>query len=323
MITLILQFLLSAGLVFYSARLLAQSSDTIATSTRLGHFFVGTFLLAASTSLPEFFVDIRATIADTPDLAAGDLLGSSLVNLSIFAIATLLYRSHLPSRLPKMTKPILLAIVLTGIVILSIYFPDFHLLLFGISTGSLVIVILYLGGIRFLFEKEPKDSHFKKEDNTKKLTGAIVRFAFATGILFFSSPWIIASVTKLSELWGLDHSFVGASLLALTTSLPELVSSIVAARLGLFDLILGNIVGSNSLNMIIFFFMDWIWKKGSIWSHLSKKHVIAGGFVIFNMTLLLILNLSKKNDQKKKMIFNAAIILLSSLVSYGLLFYFK
>lgn len=326
MINTLIQFFISAVLVFYSARLLAQSSDTIAKSTRLGHFFVGSFLLAASTSLPEFFVDIRATLANAPDLAAGDLLGSSMVNLSIFAIVVLTYHKKLPSRIPKMTKPVLTAILLTFIVVFSIQFSDYHYLFFGISTGSLTIIGMYILGIRFFIEKDQTDPHLKISSGasqSKNLFPAIIRFLSATALLFFSSPWIISSISKLSELSGIDHSFMGATLLALTTSLPELVASMVAARMGLFDLVLGNIIGSNSFNMIIFFFMDWIWKNGALWEHLSKKHIVTGVTVILNMTLLMIFGLSEKNKGKKQVIGAAMIIFFSNIISYGALFFFR
>ena len=108
MIELVLQFLGLAAIVAAAGTVLALSADRIAAITRLGRLLVGSLLLAGATSLPELSVDVAAVRGGLTDLAAGDLLGSSLMNLLILAGVDLAQRSRggcSPARPPSMPSP--------------------------------------------------------------------------------------------------------------------------------------------------------------------------------------------------------------------------
>lgn len=313
MTMILLQFIFSAGMIFVASRWLTRAADGIARSTRLGHFLVGSLFLAASTSAPEFFVDLHATVLGAPNLAAGDLMGSSIVNLAILSFCILIYHRHLPEKFQNITWPAVLSILLTAIVALAIVIPMPQL--WNIGLGSYFIVATYALGVKFLYKADidrayPQTPHF--------FFKSVILFLVATVILFFTAPILVESMTTLCHMLEIDHTFMGATLLALTTSLPELFTSIIAARAGLFDLILGNIIGSNAFNMIIFSFMDLIWRDGSIWSQFSKQHLIAAFAVIANMSLLIVT--ARHRGGTRTMLFGALIILISSSICYILLY---
>jgi cation:H+ antiporter len=121
----------------------------------------------------------------------------------------------------------------------------------------------------------------------------------------------------------LGNTFLGASLLELTTSLPELISSVTAVRIGLFDLVIGNIIGSNALNMVIFVFMDWIWTKPPLWSHLSPKNILIAGVVVVNMLLVALTwgKISEKRFRIKS--WGTLLILFLSLGCYLVLYFLR
>lgn len=283
----LLQFLLSGLLIWFSARWLVKASDEIAKMTGLGHVFVGSLFLAASTSTPELFVDIEATRRGIPDLAAGDLLGSSLINLTIFCTLTLIYWKSTNDNLPRQTRfSSWLAALLTAEVGLFIFLrSDLSVSIFSLSSFALIIT--YLAGWRMIFETPQtnrESAEIKK--SPRHLFKSVIGFFSGTIVIFFASPFLVSSVEIMADQTGLGKTLIGTSLLALTTSFPELSSSITAIRRGLFNLVAGNIVGSNCMNMLIFVVMDGIWQKGSLWTHLSRKNLIAAGFVILNMVLL-------------------------------------
>lgn len=319
MIWPILQFIFSAGMIFIAARWLTRASDAIARITRLGHFLVGGLFLAASTSAPEFFVDIHATLQGAPNLAAGDLLGSSIINLLILSLCILVFNKRIPDKLQNITWPAILSIVLTIVVALAIVIPQPQL--WGIGAGSYVIVTVYILGLKLLFRLSVPliiDQPKVPPSPRRLLVKPVLLFLAASVLLFFMAPILVSSVSTLCHILEIDHTFMGSTLLALTTSFPELFTSIFAARMGLFDLVLGNIVGSNAFNMIIFAFMDLAWQDGPLWSHFSKSHIIAASAVVLNMALLIFAN--RFLARKRALLLMAVLILISSSICYVLLY---
>lgn len=284
----IAQLVVSATVVVFAARWLTQASDDIAKATGLGHLFIGSLFLAASTSTPEFFVDIRATLDGFPNLASGDLLGSSLMNLIIFSALALAYgitRTQFEATGIGISS--LLAAVLSAEIGLFIFLkPSIRLL--GLNLGSYLILGTYLVGMRIIFKKtrSPHSESLPSAVSPRRILRPMLRFFLAAIVLFFASPLLVGSMERISLSTGLGNTFLGASLLALTTSLPELISSATAVRMGLFDLVIGNIVGSNALNMLIFVFMDWIWRPPPLWDHLSWKNILISGAVVLNMLVV-------------------------------------
>lgn len=286
----VLQFFLSAMAIVFAARWLTKACDVIARLTGLGHVFVGSIFLAASTSAPELFVDIEATSKGMPNLAAGDLLGSSLINLLIFCILILLFRPGLVS-LPDIRSSfrlgiLALAMTLTVGVLILIH-PPGHFM--GIHWGSYGLIAIYLLGFRFLLSNGAVNETRVKEatlTRSGQLAKTTLSFLASAAILAFMAPLLVESAESLSHSTGLGNSFVGTTFIAVTTSLPELTSSIVAARMGVFDMVLGNIVGSNAFNMLIFVAMDIVWKQGNLWENLSSAHVISAGFIAIAFLVL-------------------------------------
>lgn len=323
---ILFQFFWSSALIWLAARWLVKASDEIAQNTGLGHLFVGSIFLAASTSSPELFVDIEATRKGIPDLAAGDLLGSSLVNLTIFCVLSLIFWRSAGFELSRqMRLSAWLAALLTAEVGLFISFHS-DLSFRGFSLASLILAVTYIAGLRMIFEKPRGKGDGNppgKKRSPRLLFKSVIEFFSGTILIFFASPFLVSSVENIADRTGLGNSFIGMSLLALATSLPELSSSITAIRKGLFQLVAGNIAGSNTMNMLIFVVMDGIWEKGSLWTHLSGKNVIAAAFVAMNMALLAVPGTSKSGRRLIGDRVKIWLILISSVSSYVVLYFWK
>ena len=147
------EFIVSAIVIVFAAHRLVQASEEIAACTGIGHLFIGSLFLAGSTSAPEFFVDVRATMEGIPNLAAGDLLGSSLMNLMIFSFLALRFHAmREPARTPDLRLSSLLAALLSAEVGFFIWLhPPWQLL--GLNVGSLLLMGTYLFGMRRLFRR--------------------------------------------------------------------------------------------------------------------------------------------------------------------------
>ncbi|MGE0605723.1 MAG: sodium:calcium antiporter [Pirellulales bacterium] len=281
------EFLLLAAAIVGIGSLLSRFADQIAEITGLGRLLVGSVLLAGATSLPELTVDITAVRMGLPNLAAGDLLGSSLMNLLILALLDLtnysrgkmLSREAAGHALSGMLSVTLTAFVGMAILTASrIEFPRF----LGAGLPTWGILALYLLGVRVVFLDQrlaasaAKEALPPGEEQAHKLPPLwqpIVGFALAAAVLFFIGPRLAHTASKLAELSGLGNTFVGTTLVALCTSLPELVSSLAAIRLKAFDLAVGNVFGSNAFNIILFVPLDML-HDGPLYPALAPSHLV-------------------------------------------------
>jgi cation:H+ antiporter len=299
MLFLILEFIGLALVVAIAGTFLARAADTIAESTGLGRLVIGSLLLAGVTSLPELSVDISAVRAGLVDIAAGDLFGSSLMNLLILAGLDLAWRGERRMFSREAASHALsatLGIVLTGLagtaVLTAGKLPPVEWL--GIGGWSWAILAAYLLGARMLFldqrisaradreaaaEAEVQGRSADNQPHPGRLGWAAMTFAAAAAALFFAGPQLSETAGSLAERSGLGGTFVGTTLVAVTTSLPELVSSITALRLGAIDLAIGNAFGSNAFNMILFVPLDAV-HDGPVFAALSPAHAVTAMAVI-------------------------------------------
>jgi cation:H+ antiporter len=312
-----MQFFASAVVIIIAGTLLTRCADAIAEMTGLGRLLVGSILLAGATSLPELAVDISAARAGAPNLGMGDLVGSSLFNLLILAIADLSHRKRgrLLSRLSAahaLSGAVSIGLTATvGLFILV----DAKVQpggLFGTSWGSLAVLAGYLLGIRIVYhdqklsmaeaEKEvgarPAHSDFESEDDggdkprvfsliQSSLPAAIAGYVLAAGVILAAAPFLAESADQIARLSGLGRTFIGTTLVALSTSLPELVATIAAIRIGAVDLAIGNVFGSNAFNMLIVLAMDLAY-PGPIFAVFEPTHALtAFGVIVVSSVAIL------------------------------------
>jgi len=269
-------FFVSAAVIVVAGVFLTRYSDRIAELTKLGRLLVGSVFLAAATSLPEFFVDMSAVRTNMPNLAVGDLLGSSLFNLLILAIADLIHkdgnilfsRASSQHALAASMCISVTAVAGTGIL-LGPPLAKYSLGELGLGTAS--IVVAYLLGLRMIYFNQSLGTALRdsltsgvREQRRRALVRALGGYLMASGAILLAAPFMAEAAGEIAEKTGIGTSFVGTTLVAFSTSLPEFVSTISAVRRGAFDLALGNIFGSNAFNMILLAPLD-LFYEGSSW----------------------------------------------------------
>lgn len=285
-------FVLSGLLIVIAGSALAKYADDISDITGMGRLWTGSILLAAATSLPELATDVAAVRMGAPDLAAGDLFGSSMANMLILAIVDLIYsRQHLLQKAAlDHALAASLAITLNAIGAIFMLLHE-KLTVFGASPVSWIILVLYVAGTRVLYQHNrtensapPTSPSPPQEVPPKgKLSVALAKFfAAALGVLL-AAPGFAWAAKGIAERTGLGSTFVGTWLVGLSTSLPELVSTIAAVRMGAFDLAVGNLFGSNAFNMVVFLPMDLAQPGSAISSSLAPAHALSGLIAIILM----------------------------------------
>lgn len=278
-----LQFFLSAVVIVVAGTFLTRFADAIADLTKLGKLMVGSIFLAGATSLPELTVDVSAARMGLADVAVGDLLGSSLFNLLILGILDLSHRSRgrLLSRVSAAhALSATMSIALTALVGVWIVMA-FDFTIVGVGIGSVTVLIAYVLGFRLVYydqQMAAKQTGGQAEPvlvpaGRLTLRQAVAGYVVAAAVIFIAGPFLANAAGRLAELTGLGDTFVGTTLVALSTSLPELATTLTALRGGAFDLALGNIFGSNCFNMMLVVPVDMAY-PGALLGAAAKTHMI-------------------------------------------------
>src|SRR3972149_4379821 len=268
--------------------------------------------------------------ADTPNRARGDFMGSCVFNLSIIALMDI----------PHGPKPIFskaehghiisagFGVILIGIAAISILSNASIPAVGHIGIYTPAIILIYMIGVRslFLFEKR-KIKEFVEEMaealqyehiSTKE---AVSKYVFNALIIIGAAAWLPFIGDRLAEETGLGRSFIGSIFIALTTSLPELVVSISALKIGAADMAIANLFGSNIFNIFILAIDDIFYKKGPLLAHVSLNHVATGVIAVI-MTGIAIISLTYRLEKKPflRLGWDTISILLAYIVNIYLLY---
>lgn len=295
----VLAFVASGAVVVFAGGALARHADSIAAATRLGRLWVGAVLLAGATSLPELTTDLTAVRIGAADLAIGDLFGSSMANMLILSMIDLVpHRGRVLRRVAlDHALAATLAISLNGLAAAFVLVrSDVEFL--GMSPGSALLFAVYLVGARWVYQHmtredlapppaaaaaDPTTEAAPEAATAPPLRRSILGFAIAAAAILASAPALAWSARGIAVVTGLGETFIGTWLVGLATSLPELVASVAAVRMGSFDLAVGNLFGSNALNMAIFLPLD-LAHPGSLFASLDPNHALSALFAIVLMS---------------------------------------
>ena len=292
LLAVLLGLVAGAAGVVYAGIVLAKSADVIATKTGLGGLWLGMVLLAFATSLPELATAAVTVLIDAPDLAAGNLFGSNMANMLILAALNLvpgsaIFRRASLDQALSATLAISLTAMAAGFVLLAT-----PLAIGRLGPGSILLITTYLVGSRAILrhttagdgggEAAPEDD----DGPAWSLRKAAGIFLVGTVVVTVSAPVFGLAAEGAVELTGLTESFVGVIVLGVATSLPEVVTSLAALRIGAHDLAVGNLFGSNAINMVMFVPLDLL-TPGSILAAVDPVHAFVGLASILMMALAL------------------------------------
>ncbi|MCS7198131.1 MAG: sodium:calcium antiporter [Candidatus Bipolaricaulota bacterium] len=262
------------GVIWFAGKSLTRAADIIAVRTGIGRVFIGSVLLAAMTSLPEVATEAAAASMGLVDIALGDLFGSNIYNVTILAVGGIVWgrgsllavasQSHLVTAL--------LGMLLAAIAALALLIkPNIGFL--GIGIEIYAILGVYLAGVIMLRTRSDPPEHIEALPQ-QNLALTWVRFFISAGFVIGAAIFLSKAADVIATETGLGGTFIGTTLVAFTTSAPELVTSIAAIRMGAVDLALGNVLGSNIFNMNILVISDLFYRGGYIISAGSSTHAI-------------------------------------------------
>ncbi len=301
-----IQFALVTAVVFYAGSKLSLYGDVIAEKTGMGRMWVGVTLMASVTSLPELFTGIGSVVIfELPDIAAGDVLGSCMFNVLIIALMDV--SGPVPISQKVEQKHVLAAgfgIVMLAVAGMGIAAGPGLPALGWVGPYSLVLLFVYFLAMRtvFLLEKRsvlanggPEAEQTEYDDIS--LRTAYRRYALNAVMVAGAATYLPRLGEEIAIVTGLGQTFVGSIFIAFTTSLPELVVSIAAVRIGAIDLMFGNLLGSNLFNMAILGVDDLLYFKGPLLADVSSIHIVTANAAIA-MTGVVVISLLYRLSRK-------------------------
>ncbi|HHL40994.1 MAG TPA: sodium:calcium antiporter [Deltaproteobacteria bacterium] len=301
------EFAALSSVIVASGTMLSRYGDVIAEKSGLGRVWIGLILMAGVTSLPELITGVSSVaVVGAPDIAIGDVLGSCIFNLGILALMDIWDRSE-PVFLKAGRGHLLSAgfgVFMIGGVVASLLSAHRLPAFLHVGLYTPLIFAAYLVGIRAVFYYEKGIISEYVEAAVEDVRYGHVPMSRAVKLYALNAALIVAAATllpqvadRLAEETGLGRTFMGSVFVAMTTSLPELVVSFAAVRMGAHDMAIGNLLGSNMFNILILAVDDLFFVKGPLFSHVSTSHAVTGVVAVM-MSAVAVIGLTYRPRRK-------------------------
>lgn len=355
-----LGFLIAMIATVYIALKLSVYADALSENTKLGGLFIGTVLLAGATSLPEVTTSVSAVLIDSPDIAAGNVLGSNLFNLLILASFDLYFRKErVLSNAPKENRyTVALGLLLSVLIVLAMTLR-LPYALFGIGVDTLILLITYIAGMRMITRLSKSSSTLdpeslspawreiaaaqgmeqngctgheavseyaeqaqKTSENQTSMSPkkAWGGFVLCALLILIFGSLLTITGDQIAVVTGIGASFIGSFLIAASTSLPEAIASYSAFRLKNYNLALGNVLGSNLFNILILIGSDMFYRQGPLLSQVEPVHQLTAAFGALLSAVVLYAFLRKKEIGPIQYVLPSSLIVVAYLITTYLMF---
>ena len=244
---LIAMGLLVLGFVFLvkGADWFVDGTSSIAAKLGIPQLVIGLTIVAMGTSAPEAAVSITAALTGNAEITIGNVVGSNILNiLIILGLASAITTIKVASSTIKIETPFMIAI--TGVLLVQGLDGTISLL------DGVVLWVLFLIYLAYLFRMAKKGGGEDMEgiNKDRPIWKSGLWSVIGLALIILGSDFAVDGATKLAHFIGLSERFIGLTIVALGTSLPELFTSVAAARKGNADIAIGNIVGSNIFNIL-------------------------------------------------------------------------
>jgi cation:H+ antiporter len=255
-----LQLVGGAVLLYFGAEWFVGGASALALALRVPQLLVGLTVVAYGTSAPEIIVGVQAAAAGHGQVALGNVIGSNVANIGlILGVAALVRPAHVDGSLRRRELPVLLATTLLVPVLLVDDLVS--------RTEGVALLLVAFGYTAWMVRAARAASTVAAAQVDARATSeaadvagaptswgtgrAILTAVVGLGVLLLGGSLFVAGAVSVAHSLGLSERLVGLTIVAIGTSLPELVTSVIAARRGHSDLAVGNVVGSNIFNVLL------------------------------------------------------------------------
>lgn len=276
-------------LLFFGADWLVDGSKDIANRLNIPTIVIGLTLLALGTSLPEAAVSFTAAIKGNSQISVSNILGSDILNICIIFGAVALFPSSktLSKDVLKSAKRDILTSTLAAVVLsLFMIFTGSHILPKALGYTLIIMLGIYMV-IIYRYSKNNENT----EEHELTLIKSLLLIILGIISVIIGGQLVVQNSIILAKTIGISDTIIGLTIVALGTSLPELTTSIMAAKKGEHGLAIGNAIGSNIINILLILGVSSIISPLNINSHNIQDAII---FAVINIVILLYLLLKKQ-----------------------------
>ncbi len=248
------------AILLLAANYLVDSSVAIAQRAKISNFIIGLTIVGIGTSAPELFVSVSSALSDSGDIAMGNVIGSNIANiLLILGVTAMVYPFAIERLQRHRDIPFLIiATIFVTLIANDTILPGFTKNSLNRLDGLVLLVcfVTYMGWVIVQKGKDPKKAlEDADEEASSSLTGKNPWLLWAIAIvslvaLIFGGNLFLDSAKKLASAWGMSEAVIAITIVAVGTSLPELVTAVIAATKKNPQLALGNVIGSNLFNLM-------------------------------------------------------------------------
>tara|TARA_A100001015_G_scaffold307612_1_gene403804 strand:- start:2196 stop:3128 length:933 start_codon:yes stop_codon:yes gene_type:complete len=300
--------LFSFVLIWKSADYFVDSSYAIALRFKVSPIVIGATVVAFGTSAPELFVNMFAAVDQQAPIIYGNILGSNLANtMLILGSALLLAPMAIAADFRQQLR---INVLFTGIITVLLYNQ------YVTRLSALLILVFFIGFNMLMFKKRPEEPNVQSssEESNRRSWVMITGSFFGSLIgLVISAKLLIYSLLQTANFLGLSTVFLSLFAVALGTSLPELVSTIIFIKKGHTDMVVGNVFGSNVFNFMLVLPMSWMVFPLQMPSQLIVE------LMILLAVLLIIMLISFFRE--KMSLFTGILLLLSYILYVGFIYF--
>ena len=278
------------GLLVLGAEYFVSNTSKLGAKLKLNDMFLGITVVALGTSIPEVFVSISSIINDSPELAVGNSIGSNIANIGlIFGFSCFfLSKSVLDINLRDIFL-LILSVLISGYVIFD----------FSISkSDSFILVCFLILFILHLLRQKSRDENNPEEDGIGK---NIFFILLSLLILLSGSELTVNGGKNLALAFGVSNTVIGLTLVAIGTSLPELAASFSALKRKKGNMVIGNIIGSNILNLVLIFPIIGFATKVVLDSKIFERDFLL--MSLFTAIFVIFITFGENQNKIKKLIY--------------------
>ena len=291
MLLSVLYILIGVVVVLWGADRLTEGAVGVAERLRIPQLVIGLTIVAIGTSMPEFCVSLVSALKGTADLAVGNVVGSNIFNSLLIVGVTAMVA---PMTILKSTVRLDIPFALLASVMLAAFCYDGELtrldagILFGLFLVFMFITLQHAKRGEKKEESE-KNEDAKERERTMAVWKMVALILVGLACLVLGSNVFVDGATKVAAALGVSDAVIGLTVVAMGTSMPELATSVVAARKGNSGIAIGNVLGSNVFNILLVIGLTGVINpmhiQGITWIDLSM--------LILSMVLLLLFSYTK------------------------------
>ncbi|MCA9110249.1 MAG: sodium:calcium antiporter [Planctomycetaceae bacterium] len=305
-------------IVWLSGTRLARLADAISRQTRVSHVLAGALLLGAATSLPEIATTVTASALGNVPLAVNNLFGGVAMQLGVLAVIDFWFVRRGPltffSPDPVLLLGGVLLVLQIALSITAIAAGDIAIFA-HIGAWPILLAVVYGLSLYFMNRFAERDtwspSHLPEQaddpdagqdkytarDNDTRSTLNLAALFAGNCLLVLAGGWAVSSsADALSAQTGVGSGFIGATLVAVTTSLPEISTTAGAVRLGAYTMAISNIFGTNSLEVALLLPADLAYRPGAVINAVDRSSLVMAAVGIV-MTALYLWGLLERRDK--------------------------